>query len=100
MNVALRSIKNKRVVLALAPKRWPNNLPPPVFATDTDNKARAVSLLRGIPMRDGEAVYPSDLTASQARDVVKHLSPPRWPESPRPSRSRRSAGFLLPWSKP
>lgn len=76
MNVALRSIKNKRVVLALAPKRWPSNLPPPVFATDTDNKARAVSLLRGIPMRDGEAVYPSDLTASQARDVVKHLSPP------------------------
>lgn len=75
MNVALRSIKNKRVVLALAPKRWPNNLPPPVHVADTEAKARAVSLLRGIPMRDGEAVYPSDLTPAQARDVAKHIFP-------------------------
>lgn len=83
MNVALRSIKNNRAVLLLAPKRerltegatWPNNLPPPVVVADTEAKARAVSLLRCFVMRDHQPVHACDLTATQARDVVKHLSP-------------------------
>lgn len=70
MNVALRTIKNKHIVLALAPKRWPNNLPPPVFADDTRNKSLAVSALRCFVMRDGEPVHACDITAEQARDVA------------------------------
>lgn len=70
MNLAKRTIKNKRLVLALA-KRWPSDLPPPVFASDTEAKARAVSLLRGIPMRDLEPVFACDLTPDQARDICE-----------------------------
>lgn len=84
MNLARRSIKNARLVLALAPKRWPNNLPAPVFAADNDALMRAVSLLRGVPMRDGEPVHAADLTADQARDVVRHCLSPR-PSTPSPA---------------
>jgi hypothetical protein len=71
MKLAKRAIKNKWLVLALAPKRWPSDLPPPVFVSDTEAKARAVSLLRGIPMRDREPVFACDLTPSQARDICE-----------------------------
>lgn len=71
MNLAKRTIKNKHLVLALAPKRWPSDLPPPVFASDTQAKAVAVSWLRGWPTRDGNPVYASDLTIEQAREVAE-----------------------------
>ena len=73
MNLARRKIENKHAVMRLA-KRWPNNLPPPVLVADTEAKMRAVSLLRGVPMRDGCPVYPCDLTPEHARDVVRHFS--------------------------
>ena len=72
---ALRLIRNNRAVMKLAPKRWPNNLPPPVLVADTEAKARAVSLLRCFVMRDHQPVHACDLTPAQARDVAKHLSP-------------------------
>jgi hypothetical protein len=50
-------------------KRWPP-LAAPIYADDNRNLAIAVSALRGIPKLDGEPVYPSDLTAAQARDVA------------------------------
>lgn len=74
MSVALRSIKNSRAVLKLAPKRWPNNLPPPVIVADTEAKARAVSLLRCFVMRDHQPVHACDLTNEQARDFKRWAS--------------------------
>lgn len=81
---ALRNIRNPVAVLRLAPKRprlvpgnvWPNDLPPPVLASDTDAKARAASLLASMPTRDGERVHASDLTAAQARDVASAFPSP------------------------
>lgn len=78
MSRALRLIHNPVAVLNLAPKRdrlvpgkeWPNDLPPPVLARDTDAKARACSLLCGVETLDGRPTYPSDITSAQARDVV------------------------------
>lgn len=43
---------------------------PPIDAADTLAIARAKSLLAGVPMRDGRP-YVDDLTAEQARDVVR-----------------------------
>lgn len=69
----LRLIKNSRVVLKLAPKRWPSNLPAPVYAADNDALMRAVSLMRGWATQDREPVHVADLTADQARDIVRCL---------------------------
>jgi hypothetical protein len=73
MNVALRRIRNNRAVMLLA-KRWPDNLPPPVHVSDTEAKARAVSLLRWMPTADHEPVHACDLTPAQARDVVQRFA--------------------------
>jgi hypothetical protein len=73
MALALRRIRNNRAVMLLA-KRWPDNLPPPVHVSDTEVKARAVSLLRGFVMRDHEPVHACDLTPEQARDVVQRFA--------------------------
>lgn len=74
MTLARRQIKNNRLYLALAPKRWPNNLPPPVIVADTEAKARAVSLLRCFVMRDHQPVHACDLTNEQARDFYRWAS--------------------------
>lgn len=42
-----------------------------VFGRDNENKAKAVSWLRGWPMRDNSPCYPSDLTNEQAADIVR-----------------------------
>lgn len=72
MPVALRRIRNARLVAALA--KWPRDLPPPVHVADTEAKARACSVLRAYPMRDGEPVHACDLTAEQAHDVKRWAS--------------------------
>lgn len=68
---ALRLIRNARLVSKLAPKRWPANLPAPIYAADNDALMRAVSLLRGFETRDHDPVHAYDLTADQARDLVR-----------------------------
>lgn len=67
----LKLIRNSRVVMKLAPKRWPANLPPPVMWDDTAAKIRAVSILCTMFTRDGEMVCAWDMTPDQARDVVR-----------------------------
>lgn len=70
MTAPLRLIKNPRIVAKLA-KVWPNNLPAPVFASDTRNLEIAVSVLCNLATRDGERVHCYDLTSSQAADIAK-----------------------------
>ena len=67
---ALRLIRNNRIVLKLAPKRW-GKLAAPIYASDTDNKARACSVLRCFVMRDGEPVHACDLSGEEAADVAE-----------------------------
>lgn len=67
---ALRLIKNPRIVAKLA-KVWPNNLPPPVHASETRNKMIAVSVLCNLTMRDGERVHSCDLSESEAADIAR-----------------------------
>lgn len=88
---ALRLIRNPRAVVKLAPKRWPKNLPPPLFADDTRNKSLAVSALRGFAMRDSEPLHACDLTTSQARDVAVWLRLSR-PSTPSPVAPLSAAG--------
>lgn len=61
----LRLIKSARAPA----KRWPT-LAAPIHAADNRYLAIAVSVLRGVPMLDGEPVYPPDLSPAQARDVA------------------------------
>lgn len=75
----LQLIRNPRAVLKLAPKRWPNNLPPPIHASDTRAKEIAVSALCGFVMRDGSRIYPCDLTADEAEDIKKWATKPQQP---------------------
>lgn len=49
---------------------WPS-LADPIHGGDTRAKAIACSVLRGLAMRDGEPVYPCDLTNAQAHDVAR-----------------------------
>lgn len=72
---ALRLIRNPRAVLKLSAKRWPSNLPPPVYASDNRAKELAVSALCGLMMRDGERLHSCDLTAEQAADIAAWLRP-------------------------
>lgn len=71
----LSLIRNPRIVQKLAkseePKRmvW-GKLAAPIYARDTQNKAVAVSFLRGLSMRDGEPTYCSDLSNAQAADLA------------------------------
>lgn len=68
----LRLIRNTRMVQKLAPKRdkvW-GQLAPPIYASDNDNKAIAVSFLRSLSMRDGEPVHCCDLTNEHAADLA------------------------------
>lgn len=66
----LRLIRNPRAVMKLSAKRWPSNLPPPVYASDTRNKEIAVSALSNLATRDGERIHSCDLTNEQARDIA------------------------------
>lgn len=71
MKPNLSVIKNSRLVAKLA--KWPKNLPAPIYASDNQNKMLAVSWLRGLSMRDGEPVFCSDLSNSQAADIANWL---------------------------
>jgi hypothetical protein len=72
MALALRRIRNNRLVMLL--HKWPSDLPPPIHAADTQDKARAVSLLRGMVTQDGDHVHACDLTPEQARDIVRRFA--------------------------
>lgn len=72
----LQLIRNPRAVLKLSAKRWPSNLPPPVYASDTRNKELAVSALCGLIMRDGSRLHCSDLSNEEARDIAAWLMRP------------------------
>lgn len=68
----LRMIRNPHAVQKLAPKRdkvW-GKLAAPIYASDNDAKAAAVSFLRSLSMRDGEPTYCSDLSNAQAADLA------------------------------
>lgn len=67
---ALRLIRNPRAVLKLSAKRWPANLPPPVYASDNRSREIAVSALCNLATRDGERIYSCDLSDEQAKDIA------------------------------
>lgn len=73
---ALRLIRNPRAVLKLSAKRWPSNLPPPVYASDTRNKELAVSALCSLIMRDGSRIHCCDINESQAADIAAWMLRP------------------------
>lgn len=70
---ALRLITNKRAILKLA-KVWPNNLPPPVHASDTRAKEIAVSALCGLILRDGSRLHCSDISNEEAADLAAWIN--------------------------
>jgi len=66
----LSFVRNKRAVLKLA-KRWPANLPAPIYAADNEALMRAVSILANLPTKDGERVSVGDIRPCHARDVIE-----------------------------
>lgn len=66
-------IANPHALRKLAKRKVWGKLAAPIYASDNDNKAIAVSFLRSLSMRDGEPTYCSDLSNAQAADLASWI---------------------------